>query len=190
MHSGVACTTLRRIEELNSVEPEWRELWAADPYATPFQSLEWFVPRARHFGAFDLPTVLVYDRGSLAAILPFYRYLDLRGGERRLFLLGAGTGDYLDAVYGATCTPHHLRVALRSLSCDDDWDTLDLYQLRRESRLLRSVQQLALPGVRQLQSEACSRFPAGQFAAIDAATGDVLSQVRHALGKVGIHGGK
>lgn len=166
MHSDVACTTLRRLEDLTDLEPAWRELWAADPHATPFQRPEWLIPWAQHFGSFDLRTVLVYDRGSLTAVLPFYRYLEPHGGERRLLFLGAGTSDYLDGVYGPTCAPHHLQVALHYLCCENDWDTLDANQLRQASKLLESIREAPLPGLRQLQGETCSRFPAAPLASL------------------------
>lgn len=163
MHSNLSCTTLCRLEDLENFEPAWRELWAMDPHATPFQTPEWLLPWARQFETFGLRAVLVFDHGSLVAILPFYRYLEPRGGERRLLFLGAGTSDYLDGVYHAACTPHHLQAALGYLCCDSDWDTLEVNQLRQESKLLGAVQKQPLLGLRQVQGESCSRFPARQL---------------------------
>lgn len=160
MQKGITCTTFTSLEPLRAAAPEWRSLWLEDQNATPFQSPEWLLSWAHHFEPSDLRTIMVYDRGILAAILPFYRHLDSQTEERQLLLLGAGTSDYLDGVYSPSCTDSHIRAALSLICYEDNWDTLRVFQLREGSRLRQVLEQMPLPGLRRVGAESCSRIPA------------------------------
>lgn len=159
MENGITCAIIRGFEELRGVTPEWHTLWATDPNATPFQSPEWLVPWARQFGASELRSVMVYERGSLCAVLPFYRHL-ASTNERQLLLLGAGTSDYLDGTYSATCTATHIRAGLIVICADDDWDTLDVFQLKENSLLRETLESSRFVGLKRISAESCSRLPA------------------------------
>ena len=129
MQNGITCAMLRSLEQLSTAVPAWRALWSADPDATPFQAPEWLLPWARQFAPSDLKIVMVHDRGSLVAILPFYRLLESLSAERQLLLLGAGTSDYLDGIYSMDCTETHIRAALGFICREEDWDVLQVLQL-------------------------------------------------------------
>lgn len=160
MQDGIRCTAINNLERLCAAAPEWRSLWLKDPQATPFQSPEWLLPWARQFAFSDLKTILVYDQGSLAAILPFYRHWDPQTHERQLLLLGAGTSDYLDGIYGPSCAERHIRNALSMICREEDWDTLRVFQLREQSLLRQTLEQLPLPGMRRISAASCLHIPA------------------------------
>lgn len=160
MQNGITCATIRTLEDLHAAAPAWGDLWKADPNAKPFQSPDWLLPWARQFASSNLRTIVVRDRSSLAAILPFYLYVEPQTGERKLLLLGAGTSDYLDGIWSAGCTASHVRVALDQVCSEDGWDALDAVQLAENSMLREALQSLQLPGLRRMQTESCSRIPA------------------------------
>lgn len=85
-------------EALERLRPDWGRLWASIPSATPFQSPAWLIPWWRHVGEGELLTLAVRDADELVGLLPFYVYPTPGGGGRRLFPLGIGTTDYLDAL--------------------------------------------------------------------------------------------
>lgn len=160
MQNGITCTIIKSLEPLRAATPEWHGLWLQDPNATPFQSPEWLLSWAHRFEFSDLRTIFIYDRGSLAAILPFYRYLDPETDERQLLLLGAGTSDYLDGTYSPSCTESHIRVALSLICGEDGWDTLRVFQLREHSILRQALERLPVPGLRRTGAEGCLHIPA------------------------------
>lgn len=176
MQNGITCTIFNSIEPLRAVAPEWRALWLDDPHTTPFQSPEWLLSWAHQFGPSDLRTVLAYDRGSLAAILPFYRHLDPQTEERQLLLLGAGTSDYLDGIYSSSCSESHIREALGMICCEDDWDTLRVFQLRERSMLRQVLEHLPLPGLRRIGAESCLQIPA---VPLDGLPRSIRDQAKH-----------
>src|SRR6185437_2753051 len=160
MQNDITCATFSSLNQLAAAAPEWRGLWLEDRNATPFQSPDWLLPWARQFGLPDLRTIMVYDRGVLVAILPFYRHLDPKTGERQLLLLGAGTSDYLDGVYGPCCTESHIRAALSHICGEESWDALRVFQLKENSMLRQVLEHLPIPGLRRVGAEGCSRLPA------------------------------
>ena len=160
MQNGITCATFSSLNQLAATAPEWRGLWLEDRNATPFQSPDWLLPWARQFGLPDLRTIMVYDRGILVAILPLYRRLDPQTGERQLLLLGAGTSDYLDGVYGPCCTEGHIRAALSHICDEEDWDALRVFQLKENSLLRQVLEHFPSRGLRRVGAEGCSRLPA------------------------------
>ena len=92
---------------------EWDALWHRVPGAAPFASPHWLFPWWRQWGT-GTPRVAAFRRdGRLAAVLPLY-VLDEPEGAK-LLPMGAGTGDYLDALaepgtdVSAPCSPPPLR---------------------------------------------------------------------------------
>ncbi|MBV1798402.1 GNAT family N-acetyltransferase [Siccirubricoccus sp. G192] len=83
---------------LEQLRPDWARLWAIVPSATPFQSPDWLIPWWRHIGEGELLTLAIRESGELVGLLPFYIYTQPGDGGRRLFPLGIGTTDYLDAL--------------------------------------------------------------------------------------------
>lgn len=160
MQNGITCKIFSSLDQLRASASEWRGLWLEDRNATPFQSADWLLSWARQFGVPDLRTVMVYDQGIPVAILPFYRQLDPQTKERQLLLLGAGTSDYLDGVYGSSCTQGHVRAALSLICHEDDWDALRVFQLRENSMLRQVLEHLRAPGLQRVSAEGCSRIAA------------------------------
>ncbi len=146
---AMTASVLTTVEVLEALEPEWEGLWAADGWATPFQSAAWLLPWWRHVGEGELLVVAVRDGvGRLVGLLPMYVYTQPAGGERHLLLLGAGTSDYLDGLFmwdqsggaeaiAGTAMAELMRVRGR-------WDRGIFHQLRAESPLLVCARQAGL----------------------------------------------
>lgn len=147
---AMTASVLTTVGEMEALEPEWEGLWAADGWATPFQSAAWLLPWWRHVGEGELLVVAVRDGvGRLVGLLPMYVYTQPAGGERHLLLLGAGTSDYLDGLFmrdqsggaeaiAGTAMAELMRVRGR-------WDRGIFHQLRAESPLLVCARQAGLP---------------------------------------------
>ena len=126
---------------LTSLIPEWTALWSEDGNATPFQHPAWLAPWWRQFGPDGkLCALALRDSGNqrLQAFLPLYLYQQPQTGERQLLLLGAGTTDYLDGVWGArNAAAAAAATALDHLLLQSQrWDSAALHQLRPDSPLL------------------------------------------------------
>lgn len=185
MQDGITFTTFRRLEELREAVPAWNALWMQDQDATPFQCPEWLLPWARQFASPELRAVMVYERGSPVALLPFYRHLDPQTGERQLLLLGSGTSDYLDGTYSPGCTPAHVRAGLSIVCGEDDWDALCVFQLRENSKLRSALAPLQFPGMRRANGESCSRFPAVPLTGLPRSMRDQVRYYRNRAARKG-----
>ena len=164
MREGVECDLIRTTEELHALVPHWSRLWREDPHVTPFQAPEWLLPWWNHFGQQDLQAVTISQNGRLIGFLPFYVYREPNSGERQLMLLGVGTTDYLDGVFGLCCTTKHVQTALDLVRAEGRWDVLYASQLLPHSRLFQALEQSAGMGVRQYAGESCSRMAAVSIA--------------------------
>jgi CelD/BcsL family acetyltransferase involved in cellulose biosynthesis len=124
MSTEVITTT----ERLESLAPQWEELWRRDPNTTPFQSPHWLLPWWRAFGS-DIPYVIASTSNDrLDALAPLYILRDDDSGESLGMFLGTGISDYLDVLGDAD------RLAEGILSADCQmWD---LQQIRPHSSLL------------------------------------------------------
>ena len=163
MPEGVQCHVLRSTAELEAFAPQWSALWSSDPRATPFQAPEWLLPWWRQFGQLELRAVVITEGEQLFGFLPFYIYREPQRGERQLLLLGAGTTDYLDAIFSPACTTQHVDLALDKLREDTGWDMLYATQLRPHSLLFQALQQPSHFGARPFDGEHCSQMPAARF---------------------------
>jgi CelD/BcsL family acetyltransferase involved in cellulose biosynthesis len=124
-------------EALERLRPGWERLWASVPTATPFQSPAWLIPWWRHVGEGELLTLAVRDADELVGLLPFYVYPARGGGGRRLFPLGVGTTDYLDALVAPGREGEVMGQALRHLATlRERFDCAEWPQLRSGSPLL------------------------------------------------------
>ena len=128
----MAVATLRSFEELQRLEPEWRDLIRRAPQSTPFQSPEWLLPWWTHFGGQEMFAVTVRDSDRLEALAPLYVLRDDESGESLGMLLGTGTSDYLDAVVASGGDSLFAAIA------EADCQLWDLQQLRPSSPLLTS----------------------------------------------------
>lgn len=138
--SDLETEELTTAEALEALRPAWAELWAHCPSATPFQSPAWLLPWWKHVGQGELWAVAVRRSGRLVGLAPLYVYPDPERGVRKVFLLGIGLSDYLDAL---ALPGFEEEVAARVFACLDRnrgrWDRCDLQQLRRGSPLLAGV---------------------------------------------------
>ncbi|WP_424811353.1 GNAT family N-acetyltransferase [Roseococcus sp. YIM B11640] len=128
-----------RTEELEALRPEWDALWREAPAATPFQSPAWLIPWWRHVGEGELLTLALREDGELVGLLPFYVY---SGYDRcrRLFPLGIGTTDYLDAILRPGHEGPAMAAAFRQLAVlADRFDIAEWPQLRSHSPLLEAA---------------------------------------------------
>jgi glycosyltransferase involved in cell wall biosynthesis len=149
-----------RIEEittharLESLAPQWWDLWRQSPAATPFQSPAWLIPWARHFPPQQLWTLAVFKGDELVGLAPLFIHAE-PGRPPILLLLGAGNSDYLDML---AAPEHAVRVARLILRRIQDstlpWQSCRLTQLPGNSVLLGPEVQSHWPGECQ-PSESC-----------------------------------
>src|SRR6185437_14148299 len=85
---------LTTLDELDSLRPQWLELWRRSSTATPFQSPAWIIPWWKHFGSGRLCALAVNDGQRLVGLAPFF--VANIEGRRHLVLSGTGNTDYLD----------------------------------------------------------------------------------------------
>jgi CelD/BcsL family acetyltransferase involved in cellulose biosynthesis len=115
-------------EELESIAPQWDELWRRSPNATPFQSPHWLLPWWRAFGS-DTPYVIASSSsGSLSALAPLYILRDDDSGESLGMFIGTGVSDYLDVLGDVS--------AVAGAIANADCMLWDFQQLRPTSLLL------------------------------------------------------
>ncbi len=127
---------LTSIEQLQSIEPLWRELWQRDPAATPFQSPDWTLPWFRHFGSGEILAIAVRKNGQLDALAPLFILRDDDDPSESLgMLIGTGNTDYLDVL----STPNAPVEAMLTRLAAADCAIWDLQQLRSGSPLLSAA---------------------------------------------------
>ena len=158
MPEALRVQILRSTGELEDFAPTWRELWASDPHATPFQHPAWLLPWWRQFGQPELRAAVLRRGARPTGLLPLYIYSDPGSGQRKLLPLGAGTTDYLDGAFDPECTASDVRGGLDVLVEDGGWDVLDVLQLRRNSRLAEAL--AGMLGAQRFAATPCWRTPA------------------------------
>jgi CelD/BcsL family acetyltransferase involved in cellulose biosynthesis len=132
---GLAAETIGSIAGLERLKPEWADLWARIPTATPFQSPAWLLPWWRHLGGGELLSVAVRRSGRLVGLAPMFVYVD--AGVRKLLPIGIGISDHHDvlldpAVEAAAATA--LFACLRRER--GRWHICEFEELRPAARLL------------------------------------------------------
>ncbi len=121
---------------LESLRPEWSDLWERCPAATPFQTPEWLLRWWAHFGTGELCCLALRRHDRLVALVPLF-VQTRRGKERCVLLLGTGVSDYLDALVEPGCETEAGELLFAYLAdTATAWDTCDLQQLRGASPLL------------------------------------------------------
>lgn len=120
------------LNDLESIAPEWLDLYHRTPAAAPFQSPMWLVPWWRAYGSDELCAIAIRDGARLTTFAPLYV---LRDEDESLgMFVGTGISDYLD-ILGSDAGG--VVNELASIDCQM-WD---LQQLRPSSPLLN----VALP---------------------------------------------
>lgn len=121
---------------LEALVPEWRDLAAADPAATPFQTPEWVLLwHARLAPRRALAAVAVREGNDLVGLLPLAR----SAGPWRVWrTAGTGPSDYLAPLLRPGATGVAGEIAAR-LTDSREVDLVDLHQIPARSALASSV---------------------------------------------------
>jgi CelD/BcsL family acetyltransferase involved in cellulose biosynthesis len=164
MSVPLSLNILHTTAELETLVPEWRNLWLRDANATPFQRPEWLVPWWHQFGQPDLYVLAFRRAGLLTGLLPLYVYADQARQERQLLLIGAGTSDYLDGILSPTCTRADVLQGITLVAGEGTWDIAHLTQLRPHSPLYKALSAQDCNTIRTYAGENCSRFAALKIA--------------------------
>lgn len=138
--SDVEAKVLHGRSELLALLPEWRELFAHCADATPFQSPGWILAWIEAFSPSRLIAVEVRHQGRLVGLAPLLIYP--KGSEQVLAFAGGGVSDYLGWLIDGDGGPLSDEVLFALLSAVQDvpkWTVLDLTDLRRHNRVLRSA---------------------------------------------------
>ena len=146
--------------EFAALAPRWAALWGDDPRAKPFQHPAWLLPWWRQFGQERLLACTLWRGEELVGLLPTYVYQPEAGGERQLLLVGAGTSDYLDGVFGPACGVELVGAALERLREEACWDVAYFTQLAAGSLLRQALERVEAGAVSRFAGESCSRLPA------------------------------
>ncbi|ATB32625.1 GNAT family N-acetyltransferase [Melittangium boletus] len=140
-------STVRELSQLARLRGEWNAL-LDDSRAGPFNAWEWLYPWCRRIGSDRQPFVmLARDRGgSLTGLLPlgFEHHWVLGRTIRRLAFLGETHvgSDYLDVVARRGREEEVARTFARALwELRDQWDVLDLTDLREDSVTVRVLRE-------------------------------------------------
>ncbi len=145
-------SVLRSLRDLEALQSDWQSLVECCPRATPFQTWEWISNWARHAHQGELHILAAHCEGELVALLPLS--LERTAGLiRRLRFLGAPISDYHELI----ALPEWETVACQQffqfLVEKDDWDLLDLTDVRATSPLatlplgLRSFEHRQCPAI-------------------------------------------
>ena len=127
----------RRLEQL---EPDWHALWSAIPGATPFQSPDWILQWWRHYGEGRLFSFALWSNDQLAGLAPLYIYEKETDPARRIFLLGTGNSDYLDAIFRPEFRRSCWKAVVAEIANRQGlWDECDFHRLRPDSPLLQGL---------------------------------------------------
>ncbi|HEX5750388.1 MAG TPA: GNAT family N-acetyltransferase [Archangium sp.] len=139
--------TVRELSQLASLRSTWSELLDASN-AGPFNAWEWLYPWCRRIGADRKPFVLqAKDRtGALVGLMPLgfeYHWMLGRPVRRLAFLGETHVGsDYLDVVARRGREEEVARVFAEVLwELRDQWDVLDLTDLREDSVTVRVLRE-------------------------------------------------
>lgn len=117
------------LAQLETLAPEWQQLWERCPRATPFQTPAWLLAWWRHLGHGRLWSLAYRREGRLAALAPLFVYTDA-DGCRRLLFLGTSISDYLDLLADPAGEADACQVIwdyLRQRS--GEWDLVDWQEL-------------------------------------------------------------
>lgn len=125
------------IADLQSIAEQWGSIARQDCHATPFQSPEWLIPWWKHVGDGQLFTLAIRADHRMVGLLLMYIYTHPESQQRRLFLLGSGTSDYLGGTFEAEYRKPAVAAAFARISRSMEmWDFADFFQLRCDSDLL------------------------------------------------------
>jgi CelD/BcsL family acetyltransferase involved in cellulose biosynthesis len=132
---------VRSIAGLEALRPEWEELWARCPAATPFQSPAWLLPWWRHLGGGEMIALAVRGGGRLVGLAPMFVHADsgrADGDRRRLLPIGIGISDYHDVLLDPEMEDAAASALFDGLRQERGrWDVCEFEELRPEASALR-----------------------------------------------------
>jgi CelD/BcsL family acetyltransferase involved in cellulose biosynthesis len=121
---------------LESLEPEWWDLWRRCPGALPFQAPAWLMPWWRHFAPGSLFVLAARNSGRLVGLAP--AYIEDGALGRRILPLGISLSDHLDILVDPDCAePAMASLVSAALSRSGDWDIWELENLLPDAVALR-----------------------------------------------------
>jgi CelD/BcsL family acetyltransferase involved in cellulose biosynthesis len=125
---------IRRLLEL---EPAWSDRVSRWKQSTPFQLPEWLLTWWEHFGSGDLHTLIAWQDGSIAGLVPCFRHT--WQNARQLTLIGSGITDYLEPFIADECAESVIS-AISDFLISADCDVCDWQDLAATSPLLKLAQ--------------------------------------------------
>ncbi len=132
----VATEIIEDRDRLESLAPDWAELWRRCPRALPFQSPAWLIPWWRHFSPGKLFTAAVRTEDRLVGLAPGY----IEDGPlgRRILPLGISLSDHLDILADPDC-PEEAMAGLSAVVAarGHAWDIWELEDLPPDALALR-----------------------------------------------------
>jgi CelD/BcsL family acetyltransferase involved in cellulose biosynthesis len=135
--SSIQVEEVTSAERLESLGPEWSDLWMRCPYATPFQSPEWLLAWWRHFGNTNLWTLSLRQERRLVGLAPLFLHRHQEHALCQLSLIGTGVTDYLDFLLEPEIALIGTEMILRHLALHrSKWDLCDFQELRAKSSLV------------------------------------------------------
>ena len=138
---GLATEFISDPDRLQQLEPDWRSLWSLLEDTTPFQSPDWILPWWRRYGDTNLFSFAFWNDGQLFGLGPLYIFSSAADSTRRLFLIGTGITDYLDAILRPDFRPYCWTVLVEEISRRrEQWDECDSQRLRPGSVLLQQIE--------------------------------------------------
>ncbi len=154
-HREIRVDVLTSLQEIESVVPEWLDLWNRIPGATPFQAPQWLLPWWKNLGGGPLRVLAFRNSRRLAAFAPLFIHTWPDGRKRRVAWIGSGISDHLDLLAEPSFSKAAARALFRFLKEDRaEWDIVDLQELGSESPLLQNPESGALRA-RILNGEVC-----------------------------------
>jgi CelD/BcsL family acetyltransferase involved in cellulose biosynthesis len=126
---------LRSLAEVQTIAPEWADLWQRCQISTAFQRPEWLLPWIEVFSPEQIVATEVRHDSKLVGFAPLLIYA--RGAERVLAFMGGGVSDYLDLLADQQFETGVVESLLEIIHQEIGWATLDLTDLPKSSVLLR-----------------------------------------------------
>jgi CelD/BcsL family acetyltransferase involved in cellulose biosynthesis len=124
------------ISLFDDLRDEWRDLAAASPDATPFQTFEWQSTWWRHYGRWRRPlAVTVHEGNDLVGLMPLVRG---RGPWRTLRPMGIGPSDYLQPLARDGYERSVAEAVIEAIANVPNVDLIDLQQVRETQWLAAS----------------------------------------------------
>ncbi len=152
---------------LEALRPEWSDLLARCPEASPFLTPQWLLPWWRHLGGGELLTLALRDGPRLVALAPLF--VHRREGRRRLGFLGGGISDELDLVCERANGEEAARLVVEHLCRRAErWDACALVDLPPGSPLVSAVAALGAGEIDEIGACQALELPATTEEFLDA----------------------